>query len=998
MRLKVFFLRACGLRMALAFLAASSALAQTGTLPANLDSQLQSLVTAQANGSLSPQTLLSGPFVVDTQGRVKIRVTLKGDRTLQQVADELNAAGAQVEEVPKLPASLPGTRDLVAVAPVSKLVTIATLPGVQAVFVWRAPHLISPAPLRIMPAVDSPRVIYPGQAPSSAATPIGVTPIAATYQGTGQIVAVISDSYNTCAKCTKNATQDIASNNLPGVGNPAGNTSPMVVVGTDPPAGTDEGRAMLQLIYGLAPRAKLCFGSAGDSETAMAAQIIALAQPIASGGTCGATVIVDDIGFPLEPMFSDGIIAAAVNTVVGNGVPYLSSAGNVRGLLDTTWNAVSDATVRGGAFGNLKFGTVPSVLTAGGFQNFASTGQQISFSVTPVANKSFNPVLGWNDPFVAANITSDYNLLVFDANGNYLPAFSSVSVNTATGVPLETAAIPATTTATTYQIVISAATPPGAAQRLRIIPDRDMDLYTFTGITADGLPAIYGHPGALGAMGAAAYDYSILTTPESFSSGGPFTNYFDANNNRLVTPEVRQRPLIAGIDNDDTTFFGQDSDGNGFPNFSGTSAAAPTAAAVAALVMQAKAGLTPTQVSSYLAQSGSHASLWAAKDGFGYVNAQKAINAALASSTQLPSMTTLVSSRNPATIGTAVTLTATVSSGATTRSGYVDFFDGDTELGGSVVSSNTATLTTSGMSLNSNSLTAIYSGDSDDLESSATLSEMIDNPTFAVTGVPAIAHIGSSNNVTVSALDVVGDVDPDFTGTVTITSSDPAAALPATYTYTASDNGVHTFAITLNTSGTRTITATSGSTVGIQTGIYVDNALWLVNASGGTAARLGESGVAAFTTSAIGAPSSIAKFGFDSGGFGWFLNQNGTTLNKLSGTTGSVTGSYTGGGLATPSAMNIDGTGKIWIANSNGTISTFSNTGAALSPAGGYLASTPSRATPLNTPVSIVIDASGAVWLANNGNGTMTKVFGAASPTVTPVAAGATNNTIATEP
>jgi hypothetical protein len=295
-------------------------------------------------------------------------------------------------------------------------------------------------------------------------------------------------------------------------------------------------------------------------------------------------------------------------------------------------------------------------------------------------------------------------------------------------------------------------------------------------------------------------------------------------------------------------------------------------------------------------------------------------------------------------------------------------------------------------------LTAIYSGDSDDLESSATLSEMIDNPTFAVTGVPAIAHIGSSNNVTVSALDVVGDVDPDFTGTVTITSSDPAAALPATYTYTASDNGVHTFAITLNTSGTRTITATSGSTVGIQTGIYVDNALWLVNASGGTAARLGESGVAAFTTSAIGAPSSIAKFGFDSGGFGWFLNQNGTTLNKLSGTTGSVTGSYTGGGLATPSAMNIDGTGKIWIANSNGTISTFSNTGAALSPAGGYLASTPSRATPLNTPVSIVIDASGAVWLANNGNGTMTKVFGAASPTVTPVAAGATNNTIATEP
>jgi hypothetical protein len=77
---------------------------------------------------------------------------------------------------------------------------------------------------------------------------------------------------------------------------------------------------------------------------------------------------------------------------------------------------------------------------------------------------------------------------------------------------------------------------------------------------------------------------------------------------------------------------------------------------------------------------------------------------------------------------------------------------------------------------------------------------------FSVVSLKTAA--GRRFSVTVTARDSVGHTATNYTGTVHFRSTDKNATLPANYTFTSADAGVHTFTVTLRTPGSQTITAT----------------------------------------------------------------------------------------------------------------------------------------------------------------------------------------------
>jgi hypothetical protein len=83
---------------------------------------------------------------------------------------------------------------------------------------------------------------------------------------------------------------------------------------------------------------------------------------------------------------------------------------------------------------------------------------------------------------------------------------------------------------------------------------------------------------------------------------------------------------------------------------------------------------------------------------------------------------------------------------------------------------------------------------------------------MVVAGFPSPTTAGATGYFTVTLQDPYGNAASGYRGTVHFTSSDARAVLPAPYTFTSADAGVHSFSATLKTAGTQSLTATDTTT------------------------------------------------------------------------------------------------------------------------------------------------------------------------------------------
>jgi subtilisin family serine protease len=168
---------------------------------------------------------------------------------------------------------------------------------------------------------------------------------------------------------------------------------------------------------------------------------------------------------------------------------------------------------------------------------------------------------------------------------------------------------------------------------------------------ATNSPTIQGHPSAAGAMAVGAAFYfrtpECGTAPavlESFSSAGGDPILFGSSGARLASPQLRQKPDFVGPDGVNDTFLGFSLQQYGlpsntlntaiaacqndasYPNFFGTSAAGPHAAAAAALMWQANPALTAAQIDTALENSALAMGTVPNNDsGYGFIQADAAL-------------------------------------------------------------------------------------------------------------------------------------------------------------------------------------------------------------------------------------------------------------------------------------------------------------------------------------------------------------------------------------
>ena len=446
--------------------------------------------------------------------------------------------------------------------------------------------------------------------------------------GSGVKIGVLSDSYDNLGTAKKGVKQG----ELPGPGNPSHFNKAVDVLEDLDSGGDDEGRAMLEIVHDVAPGSTLAFHTAflGEAD---------FAQGIQDLTAKGCQVIADDVSYFDEPFFQDGIIAQSVDISKKKGVSYFSAAGN-------------------DGVNSYEYAYQPSDVEflgpgAGTAQNFSAAGDPPVYA-QPVYIPSGGSLVSsfqWDQSSFSASgvgASSDLDIYLLDINGNIVAA--GATDNIASGDPIETFGYFNDTESPTFFIVILKYAGPDP-EHLKYILFNDAQFYA----TSPAIPGVlsgtcFGHAKAAGAIAVGATYFQQTpaygTDPaviEYYSSYGGIPTYFDISGNRIA-PVVRRKPDITAPDGVNTSFFNPFGypdgafDGDPYPNFFGTSAAAPHAAGVAALMIEAQKlnTITPDQIRGVMSSNTSDMDDpltdgfdkgYDVASGYGLIEADKAVGA-----------------------------------------------------------------------------------------------------------------------------------------------------------------------------------------------------------------------------------------------------------------------------------------------------------------------------------------------------------------------------------
>ncbi|HEX5609281.1 MAG TPA: S8 family serine peptidase [Solirubrobacterales bacterium] len=570
-------------------------------------SAVAAIVPKSADGGLAPQlTQLAKPAVrshapakqaallgLPAQGPGSL-VRL-GDRVVVSVRFERGAIASR-DEIRELGGRVLGAdrraqTATVALAP-ADLRALAAVPTVAAVTPVRAPVLYAvncEGGSVISEGVEQLKV-------KSAREELGLL-------GEGITVGVLSDSFDQATqaadgsgKVATKASDDVETGDLPGSAECAGETTADVLSDFSSTEATDEGRAMAQIIRDVAPKAKLAFATAFLSEESFASNIEELAK-------AGADVIVDDVAYFEEPFFQDGPVATAIAKVTAEGVVYLSAAGNDN-LFDSEGNEIASweaAEYRDSGSCPAAIRSVPELqgFDCVDFDPSSGTDRTFGLKVEPEATLTVD--LQWAESW--NGVATDFDAFLLNANGELLAG--ATEFNLKTKRPVEILQwTNKSTSEKTVQVVVNRYSG-GSSPRLKFALLQNGGGVTATEYPKSGGgdvvgPTVFGHAGSANAIVLGAVPYSDGSVPEEFSSRGPLAHYFGpvegtAPAAKLAFPEPISKPDAAATDCGATTFFAHRYNGITW-RFCGTSAAAPHAAGVVALMMEREPLATGAQI------------------------------------------------------------------------------------------------------------------------------------------------------------------------------------------------------------------------------------------------------------------------------------------------------------------------------------------------------------------------------------------------------------------